>query len=1357
MRKTASAALKPGGSGSGSGDFLVVAIGASAGGLEALEAFFRNTKCDSGLAYIVIQHLSPDFKSVMDQLLERVTQIPIRMIENGMQIEPDTIYLLPPSKQVISSGGKLLLTDRSPGRELTFPIDEFFRSLAQDAGRRAVGIILSGTGTDGSRGILDIHSAGGLVVAQSQASAAFDGMPRSACDTGVVDLVLAPESMPGALNRYRTQPDAVVGTVPSREGPQSLDHMDHAMRLILNLLIEAYQLDFTQYKAPTIARRIERRLSLTGTEQLEEYAQRLMNDREELEHLYRDLLIGVTGFFRDREVFERLELDVIPELIERLPPGEEFRAWVAGTATGEEAYSLAILLAERFEAMGLPFRARIFASDVHDQSLTFAARGIYQSDHLAGLLPERLERFFIHRSDGYHIVPELRKLVVFTPHNMLRDAPFTRLDMVTCRNVLIYFTRPAQRKALSLFHFGLKARGVLCLGASETLGDFGEEFEAIDELARIYAKSRNSTLPAHIRLGPLVAPSPPISRSETRAQSYSSDLQHLSGRTARLLSVYDQLLGEFMPPGILITERRELVHTFPGGVRFLRQLDGRPSNDAIDSVHPDLKSVLLAATRRVIKGGKPLQYTDIPCDMDGNVELIHVTVRPFPAEDGPDHILIQFKTSERSPEEAEIEVVPGPSSSDELAALDRELQFMRDNLQSTIEELQATNEELQGANEELTAANEELQSTNEELHSVNEELYTVNAEHQRKIDELTELTDDMDNLLNTTNVHTLFLDRDLRLRRFTPRIAELFNLIPQDVGRRIDSFTYNLVNENLVDQIHDVLREEQPLEREVQDRKGDWFLLRIFPYLSRGKVEGVVLTLVDITSLKRAADALKESEKRFDLAVRGSNEGIWDWRDITQEYVWCSERFYDLLGLSGSNTEMTFSLWKDCVHPEDLDHFLAAIDAHLTADSPFSVDFRLECGDGNYRWFHCSGAAERSEEGRVRLAGSLEDITESRRAHEEVREAVTRRDQFLAMLSHELRNPLGAILNAVHVMESSNSEVSMRGRALDVVRRQSRQMARLLDDLLDMSRITHGKFDLVFSDHDLAELINGALDVVRTRVEANDINLSVEADNAPLPVTCDSARLEQVFVNLLTNAIKYTPVGGDISVVATRENDEAVVTVRDSGVGIPPELIDEIFGLFVQSDETIDRSNGGMGVGLTLVKSVVEMHQGSVTAESDGVNSGSCFTVRLPLSDKPLPSEPPPVVGEVNVRQIVVVEDIDDARQMLELMLTSKGFDVTSAADGHEALEKIDAVRPDLALVDIGLPGIDGYEIARRIRANPELKETRLVALTGYGQTADREAVFEAGFDDHFVKPLKPEDLETILSPEGVPDATTEP
>ncbi len=526
---------------------------------------------------------------------------------------------------------------------------------------------------------------------------------------------------------------------------------------ITSHLKERFALDLDQYKLQMILRRIERRVNLSGMQSLEAYASYLKRDDAEANRLYHDMLIGVTGFFRDHDVFERLEHDVIPTLLNRLRPQDEFRCWVAGVATGEEAYSLAMLLAEAIESRGVEIRARIFASDIHDASLYLAGKGIYPVERLEGVSVSRRERFFIERQDGFHIGPELRRMVVFTPHNVLRDPPFTRLDLISCRNLLIYFNPKAQQKVLSLFHFGLKTNGVLCLGQSESLGELRNEFQVIDDGSRIYRKYRGISAVASISS---IVGSAAAWPRKTQADPSQKQLAKL----------YDHLLNQFFEPAILLNSRREVQHVFGDAGRFLFFPNGRPVNDILDIIHSDLRTAVTIALGQVTRAHKSVPISARVQLNSNELHAVSVLAESFSLGDESDpRILLRLLQDKNGNS-----VATDDEKSDEGVNLGRyrdlenELQHTRENLQATIEQLQFVNEQLQAANEELTASNQELQSTNEELHSVNEELYTVNAEHQRKIDELMELNDDIDNLLSTSNVHTLFVDTEMRLRRFTP-------------------------------------------------------------------------------------------------------------------------------------------------------------------------------------------------------------------------------------------------------------------------------------------------------------------------------------------------------------------------------------------------------------------------------------------------------------------------------------------------------------------------------------------------------------------------------------------------------------
>jgi two-component system CheB/CheR fusion protein len=691
--------------------FWVVGIGASAGGLESLERFFAKAPALSGMAYVVVQHLSPDFKSVMDELLARQTSIPIRHAEEGLPLEPDTIYLIPPRKEAILSSGRFHLTDKEPKEPLSLPIDHFFRSLAADAGSRAIAVVLSGSGSDGSRGIHDVHQAGGLILCESEETAKFDGMPSSARETGVVDFVLPPEEMPATIWQH-------VSSNPVARDEMSDEPIDKSTETIFRLLNDEYGIDFSHYKSSTVGRRIERRLSIRQFDSVEQYADHLRRDPAELNLLYKDLLIGVTRFFRDTEAFEKLEHEIIPQLIEDVGANREIRVWVAGCATGEEPYSIAILLHERLEQLGREAKVKIFASDVHRASLEFASAAVYSEEAIKQVTPQRLARYFTRTKEGFHVDPEVRKLVVFAPHNVLRDAPFTKIDLISCRNLLIYFQPLAQKKALSLFHFGLRTGGILMLGPSESPGALLDEFETIDEHWKIFRKRRDIRLPADMRY-PLHRAAALLLKNAPRSIA-APPVRGLPDPA--LIGAYDWLLGQHMPPALLIDDRNELLHVFGGAEKYLKLRAGRPSNDALDYVEGDLRAAVFGALQRAKKELGPVCYYGVRlADQQGETCSV-IAQRIVNPRANRQQFLIKFEPV--APVESHTEQ-PGPDtdhrriSRDRIDTLEGELRYTKENLQATVEELETSNEELQATNEELVASNEELQSTNEELHSVN--------------------------------------------------------------------------------------------------------------------------------------------------------------------------------------------------------------------------------------------------------------------------------------------------------------------------------------------------------------------------------------------------------------------------------------------------------------------------------------------------------------------------------------------------------------------------------------------------------------------------------------------------------------
>ena len=855
----------------------VVGVGASAGGLDAIERLFKPIPSGTGMAFVVVQHLSPDFKSLMDELLARWTEMPIHRVTEGMLVCANAIYLIPPKTEISISGRELHLVAKRTDEGLSLPIDIFFKSLASEWGRSAVSVVLSGTGSDGARGIRDVHEAGGLVLAQSVETAKFDGMPLSAERTGVVDLVLSPEDLGSTLVRYAALPRGDKLQLIESD-PMQVD--ESALNQLFKLMHDESGVDFSYYKPATVMRRIERRVLLSRCDNFDDYFDWVQEDSAELETLYKDLLIGVTRFFRDEAAFERVSGDVLPILLSRLNPGDQFRAWVAGCATGEEAYSLAMLVYEQLEELQLHLDVKIFATDAHRSSLEFAGVGVYPDVSLADISDERRRRFFIRTSRGYQLSPEIRSMIVFAPHNVITDAPFTKLDFVSCRNMLIYFQPDVQAKVISLFHFALKKKGILFLGPSETMGDLASEFETLDSHWKFFEKKRDVRLNRELQI-------PNVKhvvsgRSGGLKSPVIGDFR--SAKDGALNEAYDLLLNTHIPAGILLDENRQMVHMFGDADEFVKLKKGRPSKDALDLVLPVLRPAIAGGIQRAMREREPVHFGSLPISEEPDAPSVRLGVQPIISSEGDlTHFMVTFEQVDAVPvssRELDIHEV----SSDRMMMMERELRVMRENLQATIEELETSNEELQATNEELVASNEELQSTNEELHSVNEELYTVNGEYQNKITELTELTDDMNHLFENLDVGLLFLDGDLIIRKFTPLIAKRFDLLPRDVGREFSTFSHHLHRAELIEDIRSVIETRLPFKKEICTENNEWFLLRIQPYRARGRVDGAVLELFDVTEIKSNRAELRRSISRLS-AVTQNVESMLCIRDTNGKYL----------------------------------------------------------------------------------------------------------------------------------------------------------------------------------------------------------------------------------------------------------------------------------------------------------------------------------------------------------------------------------------------------------------------------------------------------------------------------------------
>ncbi|GAB5542114.1 MAG: hypothetical protein SangKO_018740 [Sandaracinaceae bacterium] len=1288
----------------------VAGVGASAGGLQALQELLAGLPNRLPAALVVVQHLSPDFESKMDELLAAHTDWRIQVAEHEQPLERGVIYLMPPKVEMIVSAGRLLLKDREPDPGVWLPIDTFLRSLAEDVGPRACAVILSGTGSDGSRGCTAVHQAGGLVVSQDPASARFDGMPMSAIDTGHVDLVLGPAQIGEAIARYSER-------VSRDERPFLVEEQHEGLEGIFEILAKDTGVDFGAYKSSTIGRRLDRRLLMTGARDLDEYLDKLRESPVEREALYRDLLIGVTSFFRDADAFAKLEKNVLPELIENLDEGQPLRVWSAACATGEEAYSIAVAVHEAFRQANRKPRLRLFATDVHRGSLEVASSGVYGEEALADMSKERRDRYFAREGERFRVRDEVRNQIVFAYHNVLRDAPFTRLDLVICRNLLIYFRPQAQRKALALFHFGLKSQGILMLGPSESPGSLAEELTPVHRRWKLYRKRREVRLPPELRS---------LTRARRKPEPLRSSPDDLLERSRRVL------LERYAPASLIVSGDHTLLRSEGGASRYLTHREGAASLQILDMVDGELKYALASSLKRAREHGpgKPVRFEAVPHRSADQEQMLAITAELLDGE--VEAFLVTFE--ERAPAEPVVmdadEQPRDGLARERVESLELELRYAKENLQATVEEMEASNEELQATNEELIASNEELHSANEELQSVNEELYTVNAEHQQKISELQQLTNDVEHLLEATEVHTVFLDSELRIRKFTPKMAETFHLIDRDLGRPIESFSHRLDHPDLGRDLYAARDEGRRIEREVEDGDGHCYLMRVLPYQPREKVEGVVLTLIDISAVRRTEARLELREMELEAILEHSPFAITA-RDPSGRLRMASREARRLFGIEESDV------------PTRLERTDRQV---LESGEPAVIEEACDV-DGASRTFLTSKFVLPGPEGaNVGVASISLDITDRKFVEEQQRRAVEQRDRFLAMLSHELRNPLAAIANAAHVVERSDE--ADFGRAIGVMKRQTQHVRDLLEDLLDVSRLTMDRLEMRKKPVSLQTVVERSLEAVMGAARSRGVKLEGPERVPELRLLADPSRLQQMLTNVLMNGVKFTDRGRAVRLSVEVEGGRARVRIRDEGVGMAPEEAARIFELFYQREQDIDRSMGGLGVGLSLARKIAEAHDGSIRASSEGRDKGTEVEIELPLPantpDADEDDEPSGIRDAASLK-VVVVEDQDDNREMLEMLVQMRGHQTVAVADGESAIDAIVDANPDLALVDIGLPGIDGYEVARRVRGRENGSAHFLVALTGYGRAEDKDKAEAAGFDRHLVKPMSKKELTRLL------------
>lgn len=1344
-------------------DFPVVGIGASAGGLQSIKLFFENMPQDNGMAFVIILHLSPDHQSVADKIIQESTRMPVLQVTETVPIEKNRVYVIPPARRLLMNGNNLEVVENDPQLGRHASIDLFFRDLAQVHRERAFCLVLSGSGSDGAVGLSRIKEQGGITLAQVPEDAEFDGMPRAAIETGMVDLVLPVVEMPQKLldlwhnSREISLPAA---NDPELQSFASVSERDAALAEqmlhdILILLRTGTGHDFKHYKRATVLRRIERRMQVTAQPDLGAYYRYLLSNPEETKALLADMLIGVTNFFRDREAFEALERDVIPQLVSAAvsaqPEKEEIRVWSAGCSTGEEAYSLAMLVNDQLQQEASKASLQIFATDIDERAISFGRAGLYPQAIVTDVPPTRLRHYFIKEDEHYRIRKEIREKVLFAKHSLLSDPPFSQIDLIVCRNLLIYLDREVQREILQMFHFALRSGGFLFLGSSESADACHELFTPVDKRNRIF---RAKTGTASSRRTPTV-PRGGYVRSNISRQAPQNVVQ----RKLSFADIHQRALERYAPPSMIVDTNADILHMSESAGRFLRHVGGELSRNLLTLILPELRLEIRTTLFQVQQSGLAVKSREVPVKHEERRYKVSLEAQPYKDEESDgEFILVIFEEVEVDPAQATATPLL-QTESQVLSNLERELQRTKLHLQDTIEqseisseELKASNEEMQAINEELRSATEELETSKEELQSINEELLTVNYELKTKVEETDKINDYLTNLIASTDIATVFVDRSMRIKWFTPRATDIFSMLPVDTGRSLLDITHRLHYDNLASDAASVFESLNMIEREVSSTDKHWYIARLLPYRSsEDRIDGTVLTFIDITKRREAEEELRLGEERMRLVA-----------ESTRDYAIITLDEQGVITTWNKGAELIFGYSKTEAEGAYYDFIFSAEDRASGVPETELLGARTHGRSEDERWhlrkdgsrFYCSGEVTQLNgdnlHGYVKIA---RDLTGHKRQHEEQSQQLAEtlntnylKDEFFAVMSHELKHPLNLIqLNAELLRRLPvTKSVAPAAKAVNTICDAVSSQARIIDDLLDVARVRTGKLKLKPIAVDLASVLRDIYTVVLNDQHSTTVELHVPSE--PLMVRADPTRLEQIIWNLVNNALKFTPPDGRVQLIASQAGDMARLEVKDNGTGIAVENLEHVFDLFGQAEtQHANHQREGLGIGLSLVRQLTEAQHGTVEVSSPGAGEGCTFTVYLPLASsegKTQATTPTDEVsGKLSGLTILLVDDSAEVLETLKMLLEMEDAEVVAFDRPWDALDAATNSHFDLIISDLGMPVMNGHELMQALRQLPHIKDVPAIALTGYGAISDIKKARQSGFDQYIGKPVSYDDL----------------
>ncbi|MFL5801626.1 MAG: chemotaxis protein CheB [Roseiflexaceae bacterium] len=1324
--------------------FFVVGMGAAAGGLQTFEQFFMHMPPDSGMAFVVTMHLDPTHKSMLPELLSRYTRMVVLLAEDGVIVEPDTVYAIPSNMNITIRGGQLHLERPAQPRGPHYPIDHFLCSLAIDQEEHAIAVILSGTGSDGAQGVKAIKETGGIVVVQEGTSARYPSMPQSAIATGVVDLVVPVERMPEKILEITSRTPVFAGVL----GPAGAQEIADHLRMIFRIINSYTNQDFSSYKMSTIVRRIEQRMAVNNIRGIDAYITLLEENPEETRTLYKDILMGTTGFFLDPKAFEILKRQVIPHLFAGHDSDDPVRIWLAGCATGEEAYSVAILIRAYIRAQKIDARVQIFATDLDEEAIDYARAGVYPDTVGANLAPEYLRSFFKQAGNTYQVVKPLREMIIFAQHNLIKDPPFSRIDLLVCRNLLTYLNPDVQKQLLPSFFQALKPHGYLFLGPFETVGACADLFAPIDEQWKIFQRR---DVERHVGMGfPITYPWQAMPPAEKPTRSLREEGISPGALAEKIL------IQRYCPPCVVINEQYEVVY-FPTHMGpFLEPPMGEPTYDILRMAKGNLRPALQAAIHKALSDQAPIVYWGLQVTTADGVAVINLRVEPITSPSAAKRLAIvvfERSSAEASdvPQIQEREITPATESAKDvlIGQLEEHLRISHEQLQATVERLESSNEALMSTNEALMSMNakfqsinEELETTKEELQSLNEELVMVNAEQRSKVEELIQTSSDRHNLLNSSEIATIFLDRQLMIKGFTPAVVNIFNLIPSDIGRPLQHISSKLDYPDLQRDTEQVLEQLTPIEREVATANGgSRYLTRVLPYQTiEDVIDGVVVTLVDITARKRAEDALHMSEERFAKAFKSSPVPsaiilVDDGRIIDANDAW-----QVLFGYSREETLGRTTIELDIVSAEVSEQLFETMRVQSRIRNQ-EITVRTKPGELLDVLFSLE---EIELDSQRCLLGILVNITE--RKHLEAALRQSQKMQALGTLAggiaHDFNNILTSIIGNIelaigdlppdHPVQVSLTEVEKASlRASDLVRR-----------ILTFSRPQEPKLKVM----KFQPVIEEALRLLRSTLPAMiQIGTNFAADVPDVSV--DTTQIHQVMMNLGTNAAHAMgELGGlldirlaSVMVDADRarisaelhEGRYAWLSISDNGSGMDKATIERIFEPFF----TTKGPDQGTGLGLSVVHGIMQSHHGAITVYSEP-GKGTQFDLYFPAAEGAA-TETQPVQHDVSRGHCEHVLYVDDEPSIVALMirkLERLGYRATGYTDAIQALQAFRSGSQDFDVVvtDLAMPGMSGFDLARELlHIRPEVP---IIMTSGYLRPEDTASAQRLGLYDFILK-----------------------